>query len=250
VLEDAADGPARLLAQAVRGAGRLERVAAALLVARQVQVEAAAAAVVERFGHERGEPAFPSREFLDARLEAERAIGRVHRGRMDEVDFELTARVLVVAAGRLQTRRTEGAKSSQQMTVGVAAASGRIDVARLVAIGPPPVRAIFVRLAQEIFELRPDHRGKSSGLEYFQGPAQHLPGRLVDRSFVGRAHRVADAPRHARFPRNGQERVEVGHHDHVGQPGVEHAAVLGGLATGRGVVDGAAEGQPALRNRW
>ena len=73
-----------------------EHVAPGFVVERDVHVEARAALVVERLGHERGQQVAVPGDLLHRGLQPERAVGRVEQVRVPEVDLELAGRELVV----------------------------------------------------------------------------------------------------------------------------------------------------------
>lgn len=242
--EDTGDGVPGGGGQAVRARRVVEGVAALFVVAGQVEVEAGAARVVEGLGHEGGQPALLAGQFLDRGLEAEGAVGGRHGVRVDQVDLDLAAVELVVAADRPDPQIAYVAQGAQQVVVRVGPQAGGVDDPGVGRVAAPA--AGRVPLAQEVLELRSDYRPQPVlGAPGEDGP-QQIAGRLGCGSAGRRVDDLAQTGGHPRLPGQRHQRVEVRTDADVRQPRVQPAADRDDVPLRAGVVDGPAERQAVL----
>ncbi|CAM5366141.1 hypothetical protein SPURM210S_00304 [Streptomyces purpurascens] len=225
--------------QAVRARRVVEGVAALVVLAGEVEVEAGAARVVEGLGHEGGQPALLAGQFLDRRLEAEGPVGGREGVGVRQVDLDLAAVELVVAADRPDPQIAYVAQGAQQVVGGVGAQPGGVDDARVGCVAAPA--AGRVRLAQEVLQLGPDHRPQPVVGAPGEDGAQQVAGRLRGGRAGRRVDDLAQTGGHPRLPGQGHQRAEVGPYADVRQPRVQPAADRDHIAPRAGVVDGPAE---------
>ena len=96
---------------------------------REVDVEAGAALVVERLGHERRQLAEHPGEFLDGGLEPVCPVGGVESLGVPQVDLKLSRGELVVRRDYFDAVVTEVAQDAQQHVLRVALETRDVDVA-------------------------------------------------------------------------------------------------------------------------
>jgi hypothetical protein len=100
-------------------------------------MEARAALVVERLGHERRKQVPLAGDLLHGRLQPERAVGRVGHLGVPEIDLELPRRELMVGRGDPQSDVAQQPQHPQQYPLRVALAADDVDVAQVVGVPTP-----------------------------------------------------------------------------------------------------------------
>ena len=196
-------------AEAVRLAPLVEGVGAVGPAERQVDVEAGAALVVERPGHEGGEQAFARRHLLHRRLQQEGAVGGVDRRRVLDVDLVLRVHELVVGGERLEAELVAGVQHLEHDPARIRDEPDRVDARELVDVAAQAAGRRGVALEQEELELGADHRHQVAlGVALDDGRQQAAradgpaPGAV-------RPPEVADAPGHVRLPGHDAQRADV-----------------------------------------
>ena len=134
VLDQPGDEVAAQRREPVAPLGVDERVLTVATSQRRVEMEARALVVVPRLADEGREQALEGGELLDRALEAERAVGRLERVAVVEVDLELAAAVLVVPGERAEPEIVDAAQEAWQHPARVACGPGRVDAARNVLV--------------------------------------------------------------------------------------------------------------------
>jgi hypothetical protein len=161
-----------------------------------------------------------------------------------QVDLDLAAVELVVAADRPDLQIAYVAQGAQQVVVGVGTQPGGVDDPRAGRVAAPAARR--VRLAQEVLQLGSDHRPQPVfGTAGEDGP-QQIAGRLGRGRAGRRVDDLAQAGCHARLPGQRHQRAEVRADTDVRQPRVQPAAHRHHIPLRAGVVNGPAEGQAVL----
>ena len=140
---------------------------------REVDVEAGAALVVERLGHERRHPAGAAGQLLDAGLEPERAVRRAERLGMPQVDLELAAGELVVGSHHVDVVGGQRAQRRQQRVLRVALEAGDVDVAGALAVAAPALGAGRVGLEHVELQFGADHWPHSEFGELLDDALEH-----------------------------------------------------------------------------
>ena len=237
--EDPGDGGVGDLREAVLARRVVEQRPPVVVHCGEVQVEARAAFVVERLGHERGQLALAAGQLLDGGLEPEGPVRGVEGLGVPEVDLELAAAELVVGRHHVQPVVPQRAQRPQQEVFGVALAAGDVDVAGGLAVPAPA--ACAVRFEHVELQLGADHRAHAELGEPGQDLLEHLARALRRRRPIG-VEDVGEAVRDAGLPRHVGEGGQVGEGDDVGQAVGEAAfAELDDVAHRAGAVDRAAE---------
>ena len=203
-------------------------------------MEARAALVVERLGHEGGPLTLTAGELLDGRLELERAVRGAHRLGVPQVDLELTAGELVVGGHHVQAVLPEHSQRVEQGVFRVAAQAGDVDVAGGLAVPAPAAGRGLVLVEQVELELGADEGAHAELGELVDDPAQHRAGALLGPATVG-VEEVGDDAGHARLPRHRPDGLEIREGDDVRKSFAKTTFHVHDVAHRGGAVDGPAE---------
>ena len=186
-----------------------------------MQVEPRPLVVVERLAHERREQPVERRHLLDHRAEAERAVARVERGGVLQVDLELAAAVFVGGGDRAELELDRGVKHVREHPLRVGHVADRVHRAVLARVRTPAARIRGVRLHQVELELRPDHGRDAELGELGQHPFQDPPAVERMRPVGDRVLEIDQAGDDVLLPWQGHERVQVRPREQVGEAVLE-----------------------------
>ena len=210
-------------------------------------MEAGSALVGKWAAHEGREQALANGDLLHRCLEHERAVGRVERLRVLDVDLVLGVHELVVRGERLQPEVVAPEQHLEHDLARIRDGPDRVDAGELVDVAAKAVLRRGVALGEEELELRGDDRRQAPRGVLVDDPAQQRS--RARRPVLGAVERpgLAEAPGNLRLPRHGAQRVEVGLDREVD---VAHLAADDRRVAEVGPHDGRAEGDALLAHAF